>query len=140
MRTHNNIICVSIDIYFYLPINFGTAFIHIGQWIVRSLELYKIRLFFFWSTKYLVLTIFVFLSCNSFQRKRSSELLPLIDLDFSVSFSLLDLPPVNEYDMYIRNFGKMNTKQVGNKYVVILKSWKYWFLFWKIIFFTEESY
>ncbi|KAF2984030.1 hypothetical protein EK904_008070 [Melospiza melodia maxima] len=28
-----------------------------------------------------------------------------------VSFSLLDLPPVNEYDMYIRNFGKMNTKQ-----------------------------
>uniref|UniRef100_A0A8C3JGP1 WD repeat domain 60 n=1 Tax=Calidris pygmaea TaxID=425635 RepID=A0A8C3JGP1_9CHAR len=43
--------------------------------------------------------------------KRSAELLPLIDLDFSVSFSLLDLPPVNEYDMYIRNFGKMNTKQ-----------------------------
>ncbi|KAM6314938.1 cytoplasmic dynein 2 intermediate chain 1 [Aegotheles albertisi] len=45
------------------------------------------------------------------QKKRSSELLPLIDLDFSVSFSLLDLPPVNEYDMYIRSFGKMNTKQ-----------------------------
>uniref|UniRef100_A0A8C3LDV2 WD repeat domain 60 n=1 Tax=Chrysolophus pictus TaxID=9089 RepID=A0A8C3LDV2_CHRPC len=43
--------------------------------------------------------------------KRSAELLPLIDLDFSVSFSLLDLPPVNEYDMYIRNYGKMNTKQ-----------------------------
>ncbi|KAM8810391.1 cytoplasmic dynein 2 intermediate chain 1 [Eudromia elegans] len=45
------------------------------------------------------------------QKKRSSELLQLIDLDFSVSFTLLDLPPVNEYDMYIRNFGKMNTKQ-----------------------------
>ncbi|NXJ15484.1 WDR60 protein, partial [Odontophorus gujanensis] len=45
------------------------------------------------------------------QKKRSAELLPLIDLDFSVSFSLLDLPPVNEYDMYIRNYGKMNTKQ-----------------------------
>nr|XP_032662227.1 WD repeat-containing protein 60 isoform X3 [Chelonoidis abingdonii] len=45
------------------------------------------------------------------QKKRSSELLRLIDLDFSVSFSLLDLPPVNEYDMYIRNFGKTNTKQ-----------------------------
>ncbi|XP_010016175.1 PREDICTED: WD repeat-containing protein 60, partial [Nestor notabilis] len=45
------------------------------------------------------------------QKKRSSELLPLIDLDFSISFSLLDLPPVNEYDMYIRNFGKMNTQQ-----------------------------
>uniref|UniRef100_A0A8C2SS54 Dynein 2 intermediate chain 1 n=1 Tax=Coturnix japonica TaxID=93934 RepID=A0A8C2SS54_COTJA len=45
------------------------------------------------------------------QKKRIAELLPLIDLDFSVSFSLLDLPPVNEYDMYIRNYGKMNTKQ-----------------------------
>ncbi|XP_067398793.1 cytoplasmic dynein 2 intermediate chain 1 isoform X2 [Emydura macquarii macquarii] len=45
------------------------------------------------------------------QKKRCSELLRLIDLDFSVSFSLLDLPPVNEYDMYIRNFGKTNTKQ-----------------------------
>lgn len=45
------------------------------------------------------------------QKKRSAELLPLIDLDFSVSFCLLDLPPVNEYDMYIRNYGKMNTKQ-----------------------------
>ncbi|KAL9868500.1 cytoplasmic dynein 2 intermediate chain 1 [Geothlypis trichas] len=50
-------------------------------------------------------------SMASKQKKRTSELLPLIDLDFSVSFSLLDLPPVNEYDMYIRNFGKMNTKQ-----------------------------
>ncbi|XP_070585524.1 cytoplasmic dynein 2 intermediate chain 1 isoform X2 [Erythrolamprus reginae] len=46
------------------------------------------------------------------QKKRSFELLRLIDLDFSVSFCLLDLPPVNEYDMYIRNFGKINTKQV----------------------------
>uniref|UniRef100_A0A8C8S2T1 WD repeat domain 60 n=1 Tax=Pelusios castaneus TaxID=367368 RepID=A0A8C8S2T1_9SAUR len=45
------------------------------------------------------------------QKKRSSELLRLIDLDFSISFSLLDLPPVNEYEMYIRNFGKTNTKQ-----------------------------
>ncbi|XP_066184641.1 cytoplasmic dynein 2 intermediate chain 1 [Sylvia atricapilla] len=50
-------------------------------------------------------------SMASKQKKRSSQLLPLIDLDFSVSFSFLDLPPVNEYDMYIRNFGKMNTKQ-----------------------------
>nr|XP_009943483.1 PREDICTED: WD repeat-containing protein 60 [Opisthocomus hoazin] len=50
-------------------------------------------------------------SMTSKQKKRSSELLPLIDLDFSVSFSLLNLPPVNEYDMYIRNYGKMNTKQ-----------------------------
>ncbi|XP_029444375.1 WD repeat-containing protein 60 [Rhinatrema bivittatum] len=45
------------------------------------------------------------------QKKRSTELLRLIDLDFSITFSLLDLNPVNEYDMYIRNFGKTNTKQ-----------------------------
>ncbi|XP_030054617.1 cytoplasmic dynein 2 intermediate chain 1 isoform X2 [Microcaecilia unicolor] len=46
------------------------------------------------------------------QKKRSMELLRLIDLDFSITFSFLDLAPVNEYDMYIRNFGKRNTKQV----------------------------
>ncbi|XP_067864101.1 cytoplasmic dynein 2 intermediate chain 1 isoform X6 [Heptranchias perlo] len=45
------------------------------------------------------------------QKKRSAELLRLIDLDFSVSFSLLDLPPLNEYDVYIKNFGRTNTKQ-----------------------------
>ncbi|MBV98457.1 WD repeat-containing protein 60, partial [Eschrichtius robustus] len=45
------------------------------------------------------------------QKTRSTKLLRLIDLDFSFTFSLLDLPPVNEYDMYIRNFGKKNTKQ-----------------------------
>ncbi|XP_072859003.2 cytoplasmic dynein 2 intermediate chain 1 isoform X3 [Pogona vitticeps] len=45
------------------------------------------------------------------QKKRSLELLRLIDLDFSVSICLLDLPSVKEYDMYIRNFGKRNTKQ-----------------------------
>lgn len=46
-------------------------------------------------------------------RMRSTKLLRLIDMDFSFTFSLLDLPPVNEYDMYIRNFGKKNTKQVS---------------------------
>ncbi|XP_077085213.1 cytoplasmic dynein 2 intermediate chain 1 isoform X4 [Siphateles boraxobius] len=45
------------------------------------------------------------------QKKRSEELLRLIDLDFSITFSLLDLPPVNEYDMYIKTFGTANTKQ-----------------------------
>ncbi|XP_034428661.1 WD repeat-containing protein 60 isoform X2 [Hippoglossus hippoglossus] len=45
------------------------------------------------------------------QKKRSTELLKLIDLDFSMTVSLLDLPPVNEYDMYIRTFGTANTKQ-----------------------------
>lgn len=46
-------------------------------------------------------------------RTRSAKLLRLIDLDFSFTFSLLDLPPVSEYDMYIRNFGRRNTKQVS---------------------------
>uniref|UniRef100_A0A3B5BEE2 WD repeat domain 60 n=1 Tax=Stegastes partitus TaxID=144197 RepID=A0A3B5BEE2_9TELE len=45
------------------------------------------------------------------QKKRSTELLRLIDLDFSMTVSVFDLPPVNEYDMYIRNFGTVNTKQ-----------------------------
>ncbi|XP_028972221.2 WD repeat-containing protein 60 isoform X2 [Esox lucius] len=45
------------------------------------------------------------------QKKRSAELLRLIDLDVSVTFTLLDLPPVNEYDMYIKRFGTTNTKQ-----------------------------
>ncbi|KAK7881757.1 hypothetical protein WMY93_030166 [Mugilogobius chulae] len=44
-------------------------------------------------------------------KKRTTELLRLIDLDFTLTSSLLDLPPVNEYDMYIRNFGTANTKQ-----------------------------
>ncbi|KAM4718526.1 cytoplasmic dynein 2 intermediate chain 1 isoform 2-T2 [Anableps anableps] len=45
------------------------------------------------------------------QKKRSSELLRLIDLDFSMTFSLLDIPPVSEYEMYIKSFGNANTKQ-----------------------------
>ncbi|XP_016052419.1 PREDICTED: WD repeat-containing protein 60 [Miniopterus natalensis] len=45
------------------------------------------------------------------QKTRSTKLLRLIDLDFSFTFSLLDLPPVNEYDTYIRDFGRRNTKQ-----------------------------
>nr|XP_045016702.1 cytoplasmic dynein 2 intermediate chain 1 isoform X1 [Jaculus jaculus] len=50
------------------------------------------------------------------QKTRSTKLLRLIDLDFSFTFSVLDLPPVNEYDMYIRNFGKKNTKQAYVQY------------------------
>ncbi|XP_054996946.1 cytoplasmic dynein 2 intermediate chain 1 isoform X2 [Sorex araneus] len=50
------------------------------------------------------------------QKTRSTKLLRLIDLDFSFTFSLMDLPPVSEYDMYIRNFGKKNTKQAYVQY------------------------
>uniref|UniRef100_A0A1A7XWG4 WD repeat domain 60 n=2 Tax=Iconisemion striatum TaxID=60296 RepID=A0A1A7XWG4_9TELE len=45
------------------------------------------------------------------QNKRGAELLRLIDLDYSTTFSLLDLPPVTEYEMYIRHFGNANSKQ-----------------------------
>ncbi|XP_053485843.1 cytoplasmic dynein 2 intermediate chain 1 isoform X3 [Ictalurus furcatus] len=45
------------------------------------------------------------------QKKRSTELLRLIELDYSVTESLLDLPPVREYDLYIKSYGTANTKQ-----------------------------
>ncbi|XP_035981200.1 WD repeat-containing protein 60 [Fundulus heteroclitus] len=45
------------------------------------------------------------------QKKRSTELLRLIDLDVTATFSLLDLPPVSEYEMYIKSFGNANAKQ-----------------------------
>ncbi|XP_033099658.1 WD repeat-containing protein 60-like isoform X2 [Anneissia japonica] len=43
-------------------------------------------------------------------RKRGKELMALLDLDV-VNFDLLDMAPVNEYDLYIRSFGQSNTKQ-----------------------------
>ncbi|KAM5280121.1 LOW QUALITY PROTEIN: cytoplasmic dynein 2 intermediate chain 1-like [Ctenodactylus gundi] len=47
---------------------------------------------------------------------RSTKLLRLIDLGFSLTFSLLGLTPVNERDMYIRNFGEKNIKQAYVQY------------------------
>ena len=35
----------------------------------------------------------------------------LIDLDV-VAFDIFDLPPLNEYELYIKNFGRSDTKQV----------------------------
>ncbi|TUF20352.1 WD repeat-containing protein 60 [Bagarius yarrelli] len=49
--------------------------------------------------------------CHGGQRKRSVELLRLIDLDFSVTECFLDLPPVREYDLYIKSYGMANTRQ-----------------------------
>ncbi|KAL5010884.1 hypothetical protein ScPMuIL_013189 [Solemya velum] len=43
-------------------------------------------------------------------RQRGNDLLNMIELDVS-SFSIFDLPPVREYDLYIRSFGRTNTKQ-----------------------------
>lgn len=43
--------------------------------------------------------------------QRWNDLLKMIELD-KTSFDILDLPPVNEYDLYIRAFGGSNTRQV----------------------------
>ncbi|XP_032222852.2 cytoplasmic dynein 2 intermediate chain 1 isoform X2 [Nematostella vectensis] len=43
-------------------------------------------------------------------RKRGQELMRLIDLDVS-AFEMFDLPPMNEYELYIKNFGRSDTKQ-----------------------------
>lgn len=35
----------------------------------------------------------------------------LIDLDVA-AFDIFDLPPLNEYELYIKNFGRSDTRQV----------------------------
>lgn len=42
--------------------------------------------------------------------QRGNDLLKMLELDFA-SFDMLDLPPVNEYDLYIRAFGSSDTRQ-----------------------------
>ncbi|XP_052255420.1 cytoplasmic dynein 2 intermediate chain 1-like isoform X9 [Dreissena polymorpha] len=42
--------------------------------------------------------------------QRSHDLLKMIELDYTYC-EILDLPPVNEYDLYIRSFGSTNTRQ-----------------------------
>lgn len=77
------------------------------------------------------ITVYVFFNSTfnvcffSDSRKRSTELLRLIELDFSMTFSMLDLPPVNEYDMYIRNFGTANTKQVSIFFFCLFRQQNY---------------
>ena len=43
--------------------------------------------------------------------QRGKDLLQMLELDFA-SFDILDLPPVKEYDLYIRAFGRSDTRQV----------------------------
>lgn len=42
------------------------------------------------------------------------DLANLIDLDFS-SYDLFDLPPLNEYELYVRNFGNSNAAQASTQ-------------------------
>lgn len=42
--------------------------------------------------------------------KRARDLLQMIELD-TVSFDIMDLPPVKEYELYIRSFGRSDTRQ-----------------------------
>ena len=39
------------------------------------------------------------------------ELMGLIELDI-VTYDLFDLPPLSEYEVYIKNFGSNDTRQV----------------------------
>ena len=48
----------------------------------------------------------------SHTRKRGKELMKLIELDV-VGFDLFDMAPVKEYELYIKSFGRSNTKQVS---------------------------
>lgn len=50
--------------------------------------------------------------------KRAHDLLQMIELDVS-SYDLFDLPPVKEYDLYIRSFGRTDTKQVTQNSCVL---------------------
>ncbi|XP_048236480.1 cytoplasmic dynein 2 intermediate chain 1-like isoform X2 [Haliotis rufescens] len=43
-------------------------------------------------------------------RKRGTDLQKMIELDVA-RYDMFDLPPVKEYEMYIRSFGRSNTKQ-----------------------------
>lgn len=45
------------------------------------------------------------------QWQRAMELSKLIDIDF-VAYDMFEMAPVKEYDMYMRTFGRMDTKQV----------------------------
>ena len=38
----------------------------------------------------------------------------MIDLDITV-YDMFDLPPLSEYEVYIKNFGSDNTQQVSSK-------------------------
>ena len=49
--------------------------------------------------------------------QRGKDLLQMLELDFT-SFDILDLPPVKEYDLYIRAFGRSDTRQVSNLSII----------------------
>ena len=53
----------------------------------------------------------IFQGVASKARQRANDLKNMIELD-TVFYDLFDLPPVREYDLYIRSFGRSNTKQV----------------------------
>ncbi|KAJ3045875.1 WD repeat-containing protein 60 [Rhizophlyctis rosea] len=46
--------------------------------------------------------------------KRAKDLQNLIELDIA-TYDILDLPPLNEYELYIRNYGSSNTVQASTQ-------------------------
>ena len=51
---------------------------------------------------------------SSRAKTRGRELLQIIELD-RVAYDLFDMPPVGEYELYMRTFGRSDTKQVRVK-------------------------
>ena len=44
--------------------------------------------------------------------KRANDLKKLVEMDTSTTYDVFDLTPLNEYDLYIRNYGASNTGQM----------------------------
>ena len=53
-------------------------------------------------------------------RRRGNDLLKMIELDVS-GYELFDMPPVNEYELYMRTFGCSNTRQVRCLSLLLLR-------------------
>ncbi|KAI8855096.1 hypothetical protein BC829DRAFT_109737 [Chytridium lagenaria] len=49
------------------------------------------------------------------QLKRAKDLKNLVEFDIAV-YDIFDLPPMNEYDLYIRNFGSLDSRQVATQW------------------------
>ncbi len=51
-------------------------------------------------------------SAASKARRRGNELLQMIEMD-TTGYEIFDMPPIKEYDMYIRSYGGLNSQQVN---------------------------
>ena len=66
-------------------------------------------------------------------QKRGQELMKLIELDV-VNYDLFEMAPVKEYELYIKSFGRSDTKQVCGK-----KRTGFRLKIWHSVFFYTDS-